>query len=443
VKILLLNDNPVVNKLVTLSAQKTSDTLVVVTSIDEIEDDKYDLLVVDDTLYSDELFEELSSKIKYTKSLYICSRDAQSVDAFDAILKKPFLPTDLVDLFVLIGNQTENSDSQEMDDELSLDDDLGDEISLDGDDELSLDDDLGDELSLDEDDELSLDDDLGDELSLDEDDELSLDDDLGDELSLDEDDELSLDDDLGDELSRDEDDELSLDDDLGDELSLDEDDEPEDNGSDELAIDIASMGVLDEEDLQEVQELFNDMDKTDSDDSDLVEEADELSLDDDETLEETDELSLDDDEMLEEANELSLDDGDILEEDEPIIEEENIEQQIEDAVSELSEEELESEVDEETLLNIVSGDMDSLTSRDLKMAIGEEVETIVPDEVTEDEPVPDEAEIEEPNEEEVISNENNDAVAKLQNLLEALNDKNVAASLKGMKISINITLGDD
>ena len=36
-KILLLNDNPVVNKLVTLSAQKTSDKLDVVNSIDSIQ----------------------------------------------------------------------------------------------------------------------------------------------------------------------------------------------------------------------------------------------------------------------------------------------------------------------------------------------------------------------------------------------------------------------
>jgi len=93
VKILLLNDNPVVNKLVTLSAQKTSDNLDVATNIDEIEGKQYDLLVVDDTLYSDELFEELNSKVKYSKSLYICSRDAQAVDSFDSILKKPFLPT--------------------------------------------------------------------------------------------------------------------------------------------------------------------------------------------------------------------------------------------------------------------------------------------------------------------------------------------------------------
>jgi len=38
--------------------------------------------------------------------------------------------------------------------------------------------------------------------------------------------------------------------------------------------------------------------------------------------------------------------------------------------------------------------------------------------------------------------EENDDITALQNLLKALSDKNVVASLKGMKININITLGD-
>lgn len=42
--ILLLNDNPVVTKLVTLSAQKTSDELEIVGSVEEIQDGTYDLL---------------------------------------------------------------------------------------------------------------------------------------------------------------------------------------------------------------------------------------------------------------------------------------------------------------------------------------------------------------------------------------------------------------
>ena len=59
-KILLLNNNPVVNKLVTLSAQKTSDELDVVDNLDDIESNKYDLLVIDDTLYSEEIMQELN-----------------------------------------------------------------------------------------------------------------------------------------------------------------------------------------------------------------------------------------------------------------------------------------------------------------------------------------------------------------------------------------------
>ena len=104
-KILLLNDNPVVNKLVTLSAQKTSDELEVVESLDAISEQSYDLLVVDDTLYSDSVIEELKSKIEYNKSLYIYSKNSKEVEGFTSMLKKPFLPTDLVELFSTLGKE--------------------------------------------------------------------------------------------------------------------------------------------------------------------------------------------------------------------------------------------------------------------------------------------------------------------------------------------------
>ncbi len=244
-KILLLNDNPVVNKLVTLSAQKTSDELDVATSLEEIEGSEYDLLVVDDTLYSPETMEELETKVNYSKSLYICSRNAELVESFNSTLKKPFLPTDLVELFALLGREVNTIDLTSEDEpneqeneitELDTQELPDDENDIDLDEELSLDDTNLDELdSLDE--ELSLDDTNLDELdSLDE--ELSLDDTNLDELdSLDE--ELSLDDTNLDELDS-LDEELSLDD-----INLDE---TEDTSS-----------VLDEDDLQEVQELFNEI----------------------------------------------------------------------------------------------------------------------------------------------------------------------------------------
>ena len=99
------------------------------------------------------------------------------------------------------------------------------------------------------------------------------------------------------------------------------------------------------------------------------------------------------------------------------------------------------------MLDIATGELDSLdalNTRDLKLAIGEEVDDI-------DENVEIEQEVEESVESSAEAVENDDkdenvdvnkGVEDLKNLLAALNDKNVAASMKGMKISINITLGE-
>jgi len=147
VKILLLNDNPVVNKLVTLSAQKTSDELDVVDSIDALQSGEYDLLVVDDTMYNDNMFSEIKSKIMFSSSLYICSRDAAPVEAFSSTLKKPFLPTDLVELFLIEDlDLSLDGELEELDDDLLVEDDdlnLDDELVLEDEDlDLSLDEEL-------------------------------------------------------------------------------------------------------------------------------------------------------------------------------------------------------------------------------------------------------------------------------------------------------------
>ena len=370
-KILLLNDNPVVNKLVTLSAQKTSDNLEVVSSIDSVASSVYDLIVIDDTLYTDDLLDEIKTKITFTKSLYICARGAEKVDAFTNILSKPFLPTELVEIFATLGKESQK-------------------ITLDTVEESTPEAELEEFEELDELDDLEeladIDEDLSDSI-LDDEEAQKVKDLLNE---TDEEEELDLDDlDLGE-------DDLELD----EELSLDLEEEPK------------------EAPAQEEEEL-------DLDDLDLGE--DDLELD--------EELSLDLEEEPEEA---------------PAQEEEelDIEAQIENAVDELSEEELESEVDAETLLNIVENDMnvfDGLTSKDLKIAIGEEVEeegSII------DELVEESSEEENEVNEEVVTDSikeetsDNNGIEALKKLLTALSDKDVAASMKGMKISINITLGD-
>lgn len=391
-KILLLNENPVVNKLVTLSAQKTSDELEIAHSLDEIKGEQYDLLVVDDTLYNEEVMDALKSKIKFSKSLYIYSKAAKQAEGFTSTLKKPFLPTDLVELFSFLGKDigTMKNDEEEF-----LLDEGGDDLSLESLDDISLD----SELSL-EDDELSLDDVNEDALSS-LDDDLSFDEELDDSVLDDEevqevqsllddtdeakeslDDDLSFDDELSDELPESLDDSLSFDDEL-EETTLD------DNISDE-----------------------------------------ELSMDD--NLEEDD--SFEDEIVLEEAEQLdeSLDD-------------ENIETQIEDALENITPEELESEVDEETLLDIASDEinsLDALNDKDIKMALGEELDDLPSEELVESDDAVSE-EILEAQTQESSTNSDVDGVEALKNLLKVLSDNNVAASLKGMKININITLGDN
>ncbi|HIC13479.1 MAG TPA: hypothetical protein EYO75_08970 [Sulfurimonas sp.] len=327
--ILLINDNPVVNKLVTLSAQKTSDNLEVVDSLENLESSTYDLVVIDDTLYSDELHMELNAKVQYSSSLYICARDAEEVSDFTKILKKPFLPTDLVELFSVLSKVVDEID-------LSVLDEHENEASL----ELQ---ELEDEIEIEELEGL---DELEDEIE---------------ELE-------SLDEEL----------------DLG-ELE------------DELEEEMTGDRILDDEEAQKVKDL----------------------------LDETD-MNIDDELLLEAEEEIDID----------------IASQIENAVEDLSEEDLESEMDEGTLLNIVSGDLDSLTSRDMKIAVGEDVDSVEA-EVLEEDTASIEEEIEEDVRVEETVIEENKGVEALKNLLAALSDKNVAASMKGMKISINITLGDD
>lgn len=111
-KILLFNDNPVVRKLVALSAQKTKDDLNVVWSADEIEGSEYDLLIVDDALYSDEMFESLDERIRVKSKLLMATRGNSVPSGFDNVINKPFLPTDLVDMLVQIDKKVAGMSNQ-------------------------------------------------------------------------------------------------------------------------------------------------------------------------------------------------------------------------------------------------------------------------------------------------------------------------------------------
>lgn len=432
-KILLLNNNPVVNKLVTLSVQKTSDELSIAESVEAIEPKNYDLLIVDDALYGENFMEDVGSKIKFNKSLFICSKEAKFTEEFTRILKKPFLPTDLVEMLISLGKMVDTIELDKMEEthdaEMDSFDDLDEAEGLD---ELDALDDLDEFEGLDE---------------LEGIDELDQLDDLDEKPK-----------------SKPVEEELGL-----DELDENEEyDEFEDLESDDRKV---ADGILDKDELQEVQNLLEETEMEEDlgfDDSDLELEgfedfeepkAEEIEAEKPKDEEPADDLGFDDSDLeledFEEEESLEKPESneaiDELEEDleskevtadesEPVDDFEDLASQIESAVQALSDEDLQTEVDQDLLFNI-----DSLSSRDLKLAIGEEVNDEEFDEsetVDEEEPHDEEFEEEFSNNADSSSKSGNEGVEALKKLLKALSNEDVAASLKGMKISINITLGD-
>ncbi|MDP3267281.1 MAG: hypothetical protein Q8M39_10690 [Sulfuricurvum sp.] len=473
-KILLLNDNPVVRKLVALSAQKTKDDLSVIWSVDEVEGDSYDLLIVDDAHYSDESMTALKGKIKYRTSLLMATRGNATPHGFDKVINKPFLPTDLVDLFSQIAKDLSSStpevsaekaivlddaiekasaedegfDITNLDEDLDLDDfDIDDsEVAvktnvLDHEEVQELQDLLDDTDNFDMDDELSLD-------GLMEDDEMANSND-----SMSNDDLLeSLDDDILQALESESSigsTENELEDameefDFGDELIAHEE-EPE-KGIEESLNDEDVLGSLD--DLLAFDEEFDDL--AGLDDEEEAESTVDEALDDLDALLLDDLGTMDDDEALSslELVEGALSDDELGE----------LEQQIQEAVEELGIEDLEQGLDEVEMGEIGDfeglGDLDSLSERDIKLAIGEEVEEeseVVRETLEKSSMIELDDELETIDIDTEIMGKSieehhgtpAEGMDALQALLKALSNEDVAKTLKGLSINININFGNE
>lgn len=464
-KILLFNDNPVVRKLVALSAQKTKDELSVIWSVDEVEESSYDLLIIDDALYSDETFESLKELITFKSTLLMATRGQAIPSGFNHVINKPFLPTDLVDMFIQIDKKTSSNsavkeespiqtpeiEEQEPVFNINLDEELTDlSNSVDHLDDLDLSD-LEDEI------------DLGDHESAME---------IDDVETLVEGDEPAI-------LDKEEVQEVQnlLDDTESDDWDFDHEEMTAESMEEQPSL------SEDAESFDDLLEGFDDpMEGLESlKETEIGAEEDPFDLDellasggvDEEEDEDEPTLLLDqeEDEHEEELVLPELEDEDLLLDDEAL---EDLESKIEDAMSHLEAESLDKELDfgdveldfEDEMMEEIPlakeglemanleglDEFDTLDERELKRAIGEEVDE--DEEMSDDEgfdfELPEESAEEEPTENaDVPSNvptinpSNAEGIEALQSLLKALSNEEVAKSLKGLNISININIGND
>lgn len=172
-KILLLNQNATVEKLITLSVQKIGSEIEKCVNLDGVDSDDFDIVIIDHEVLDEIDLDAAKSRFSEAKFFLLQPKDGLGkVEGFDYYVDKPFLPTELVETLssILSGGSTEEPS---MDDDGGMDEldglgdmDLDDMLDVDSGSDLEDLDTMGDDVSASGDafgeDELNMDDlDLG------------------------------------------------------------------------------------------------------------------------------------------------------------------------------------------------------------------------------------------------------------------------------------------
>jgi uncharacterized membrane protein len=109
--ILLINDNPVVSRLLALCTRGEHIGLDEVRRAEDMKDVKYDILFVDDASYVDDIDMLLEDR-SIRKKVFI-SYDEEKVKGFDETIKKPFLPSQIMKVIESVNMSEDFEDNVE------------------------------------------------------------------------------------------------------------------------------------------------------------------------------------------------------------------------------------------------------------------------------------------------------------------------------------------
>jgi len=95
-KILLINNNPVVSRLTALSARKEDIEIDEIQEVTELNSGNYDIVFVDADSWTKDVRDVISENIKTQKSvIFYAEGDKEEKDSFDVSILKPFLPSEV------------------------------------------------------------------------------------------------------------------------------------------------------------------------------------------------------------------------------------------------------------------------------------------------------------------------------------------------------------
>ncbi|MBU1668109.1 hypothetical protein KKC13_06785 [bacterium] len=113
-KILLINNNPVVSRLTALSARKEEIEIDEIQEVTELSNDHYDIVFVDADSLSKDVRDVISENIKVQKKvLFYAQDDKEDNESFDMTILKPFLPSEVS--AVIRSVEESESDERELD----------------------------------------------------------------------------------------------------------------------------------------------------------------------------------------------------------------------------------------------------------------------------------------------------------------------------------------
>jgi len=106
--ILLINTNPVVSRLISLCMRDESISFEEVNHVSKVSGSRYDIIFIDDASYDDEVIAFLSA-IERGRIVFLSSRDTgeEIGTAFDTVVKKPFLPSQIQAVIDSVGTGEE------------------------------------------------------------------------------------------------------------------------------------------------------------------------------------------------------------------------------------------------------------------------------------------------------------------------------------------------
>ena len=103
--ILLINTNPVVSRLLALCTRDDAVTLNDVAVVKDVQEDEYDIVLVDDASYGQDVA-DLLVRFGGVKKVFI-SYTSDEMSGFDVTIKKPFLPSKIFELMQNVKTSSE------------------------------------------------------------------------------------------------------------------------------------------------------------------------------------------------------------------------------------------------------------------------------------------------------------------------------------------------